>query len=283
MILHHCPQKGIAWGVSQYSLHGCNRLRIDGGITGVLQTTGIRIDPITLVASTVNADFGSLYVDTTGRTPVVTSSEIRIRGLSGKLVSRGNLISRLTTTAWGITGVIDVKGDIGTLFSQTGQILSKPAGGLFIEGPLTGTVLVLGQILGDLQFNRGLLGGHLTALGGIPGSLLINGGLNSNSSVISGGAIGSTVLGTQFTVNGNNLGILAAKGAMNFAKGAPKGRVFNNASGSNAAAIDDIFTVNGQAVAFDFNPLDLGDLYSILADLAVLRVDSNGKLVGPAK
>ena len=258
-------------------------LRIGGGIMGVVQTTGIRIDPITMIASTVSADFGSLYVDTSGKTPVVTSTEVRARGLAGKLVSRGNLISRVTTTSAGITGAIDVQGNLGTLFSSAGQLLAKPAGGLFIEGPLTGNVVVLGQILGGMEFNRGLIGGHITALGGIPGSLLIKGIVDSHSAIVSGGSIGSTALGTQFSVDANNFGILAAKGSMNFVKGQPKGSVFSNASGPDASAIDDIFTVNGQRVVFDLNPLDLGDLYSILADLAALRVDSNGRLAGPAR
>jgi hypothetical protein len=70
---------------------------------------------------------------------------------------------------------------------------------------------------------------------------------------------------------------------MNFAKGAPGGNVFNNASGANAAAIDAIFTDYGQRLAFDLNPLDLGGLDLILTDLAALYVDGNGNLAGPKK
>jgi hypothetical protein len=256
-------------------------LRIGGGITGVVQTTGLRIDPITLLTSTVNADFGRIYVDTSGRTPILTSTEIRTRGLSGKLVSRGNLISGVLTSGGVFTGEIDVQGDFGALLSPSGSLLAKSVGGLFIDGPLKGNIVVLGQILGGMQLNYGLTGGHIAALGGIAGSLLIKGGLDTSSAIVSGGTIGSTSLGTQFNVKGDNLGILAAMGAMNFASGPPKGAVINNATGLSAAAIDAIFTENGLRLNLDFNALDFGGLYSILTDLAALRVDAAGRLIGP--
>jgi hypothetical protein len=256
-------------------------LRIGGGITGVVQTTGIRIDPITLLESSVSADFGQIYVDTSRGTPFVTSTEIRTRGLSGKLVSRGNLISGVFTSGGLFTGDIDVQGDFGAVSLPSGKILPKPVGGLFINGPLRSTVVVLGQILGGMQLNYGLSGGHIAALGGIPGSLLIKGGVDAGSTIVSGGTIGSTALGTQFTFKGDNLGILAARGSMNFAAGPPKGVVIGNATGLNAAAIDAIFTENGLRLNLDLTSLDLEGLYSILTDLAALRVDAAGKLVGP--
>jgi hypothetical protein len=153
-------------------------------------------------------------------------------------------------------------------------------GGLIINGPLKGNVVVLGQILGGMQLDFGL-NGHIAALGGIPGSLLIKGTVTVSSAIVSGGTIGSAALGTQFNVKGDNLGILAAQGAMNFAGRLPKGAVFSNATGPSAAAIDAIFTENGLRINFDGTPLDLAGIYSILTDLAALRVDSAGRLIGP--
>jgi hypothetical protein len=196
-------------------------------------------------------------------------------------VSRGNLISGVLTSGGVFTGEIDVQGDFGALLSPSGSLLAKSVGGLFIDGPLKGNIVVLGQILGGMQLNYGLTGGHIAALGGIAGSLLIKGGLDTSSAIVSGGTIGSTSLGTQFNVKGDNLGILAAMGAMNFASGPPKGAVINNATGLSAAAIDAIFTENGLRLNLDFNALDFGGLYSILTDLAALRVDAAGRLIGP--
>ncbi|HET9131213.1 MAG TPA: hypothetical protein VFO86_09710, partial [Terriglobia bacterium] len=256
-------------------------LRIGGGITGVVQTTGIRIDPITQLASTVDADFGRVYVTVSHGTPVVTSTEVTTRGLSGRLVSRGNLISSVSTAGGRFTGDIDVQGDFGTLTLPSGGLLNRPAGGLFISGPLSGNIVVLGQIIGALQLNSGIFGGHITALGGIPGSLLLGRGLDSNSAIVSGGAIGSTALGTQFNFSGDNRGIIAALGTVNFGARQPGGTVISNAAGLNAAAINAIFTENGQRLNFDLSPLDLGGIYSILTDLIALRLDANNNLVGP--
>jgi len=260
-------------------------LTTPGPITGLVQTTGQRTDPITGVVSTVSADLGELYVNTSGKTSVVTSTTVQTGGLSGKLISRGDLISQVTLNLGPLTGVLAAQGNLGKIFTPTPT--SGPAtrlGGVLINNPFSGELVVLGQILGDMRFNGGLKGGRIAAKGkgGIVGNLTINGGLDANSAVVSGGEIGDTTLGTQFTFNGNNKGILAAKGPMNFAKGSPGGYVFNPATGPNAAAIDAIFTTNnGSALGFDLSGLDLGGLNLILTDLAALQVDSAGKLTGP--
>ena len=56
--------------------------------------------------------------------------------------------------------------------------------------------------------------------------------------------------------------------------------MITNATGTDAA-IDALFTNNGQALAFDLFGLDLGGLNLILADLLALSVNGNGKLTGP--
>jgi hypothetical protein len=258
----------------------------------VVQTTGQRTDPITCIVSAVSADFGRLYVDTSCHSdddcgpdgdPVVTSTRVETGGITGELISRGDLISEIVADRGKrFTGVIAVQGNFGKIFTPTGQTVPMRLGGLYCDVPFSGDLVVLGQVLADMQFNRGLKGGRIAAKGGIVGNLLINGGLDSGSAVVSGGEIGDPTLGTQFIVNGRNKGILAAKGTMNFGETPPRGEVFNNASGVNAAAIDAIFTNNGHPLSFDLTDnLDLGGLALILAKLSSLHVGSDGNLTGP--
>jgi hypothetical protein len=255
-----------------------------GPITGLVQTTGQRTDPITSVVTTVAADLGRLYVNTSGAAPVVTSTTVTANGLSGELVSRGDLISQITLNSGPLSGVIAAQGNLGKVFTPS----SGPAtrlGGVLVSPTsvsFSGDVVVLGLIDGDMRFNGGLRSGRIAAKGGIVGNLTINGGLDSSSSVVSGGEIGDTTWGTQFTFGGTNAGILAAEGTMHFARSSPGGEVFNNAIGANKAAIDAIFTNYGQSLEFDLTPsgLDLGGLNLILPDLAALYVNSNGNLAG---
>jgi hypothetical protein len=87
--------------------------------------------------------------------------------------------------------------------------------------------------------------------------------------------IGDAASGTQLS-SGAIKGILAAKGDINFGGtgGTGSAKIFENAAGANAAAIDAIFTDGGLA-------LDIpDDLDLILADLAALKV-TGGVLSGP--
>jgi hypothetical protein len=251
-----------------------------GPIALLVQTTGLRTDPITGAVSVVPADLGRLYVDTSGTAPVVTATVIQTGGISGQLVSRGDLISRICANGSSLTGVLAAQGNLGKTFvSSSGQ--STRLGGILTDGPFSGSLLVLGTIIGDMQFNGGLKsGGRIAAKAGIVGNLLINCGLDATAAVVSGGEIGDPGLGTQFTVNGDNKGNLASKGAMNFGKGAPTGAVFNNVgtTGANAAAIDGIFTENGSALSFDVGFLDLAGLGLMLKHLNALHVGSDGNL-----
>ncbi|HMF19134.1 MAG TPA: hypothetical protein VKE98_18130, partial [Gemmataceae bacterium] len=248
-----------------------------GPITGLVQTTGQRTDPITSVVTTVPADLGRLYVNTSGKSPVVACSTVQASGLSGKLVSRGDLISQVTLTGTVLTGVIAAQGNVGKIFTPS----SGPAtrlGGVLVSNPFDGEVVTLGTIYADMRFNGGLKSGRIAAKGGIVGNLTTN-GIAANGAVVSGGKIGDTSWGTQFTVNGTNKGVIAAEGPIRFGGSAPGGNVFSSATSSNAAAIDAIFASNGQALSsFDVSGLDLANLNLILADLANLHVDSSGKL-----
>jgi hypothetical protein len=170
-----------------------------------------------------------------------------------------------------LTGDIAAQGNLGKIFTPTPS--SGPAtrlGGVLVSNPFDGELVTLGTIYADMRFNGGLKSGRIAAKGGIVGNLLLN-GIAANGAVVSDGEIGDTTWGTQFTVNGTNKGIIAAKGPILFHSGTPGGNVF---TGSNAAAIDAVFTNS-----LDLSGLDLGGLDLMLAHLLSLHVDITGKLM----
>jgi hypothetical protein len=248
-----------------------------GPITGLVQTTGQRTDPITSVVTTgVPADLGRLYVNTSGKSPVVTCSTVQVGGFSGKLVSRGDLISQVTLTGTVLTGVIAAQGNVGKIFTPSPSSFGPATrlGGVVVSNPFDGELVTLGTIYADMRFNGGLKAGRIAAKVGIVGNVTLN-GIAANGAVVSGGEIGDTTWGTTFTVNGTNKGLIAAKGPVRFpTNGVPGGNVFTNAIGINAGAIDAVFTNS-----LDLSGLDLGGLELMRAHLLSLHVDiSSGNL-----
>jgi hypothetical protein len=256
-----------------------------GSINKIVQTTGLRTDPITGAVSSITPDLGRLYVDTSGKLPVVAATVIQpgAIGTAGEMISRGDLISLINTNGGNFDGLAAAQGNLGKTFtSSSGQ--STRLGGILSNGRFSGSIVVLGYIIGDMRFNGGpSFTGRIAAKGGIVGNLLIGGGIDTTAAIVSGGEIGDPTLGTKFTFNGSNKGILAAKGAMSFGGAIPGGSVFNNVgnSGPNASAIDAIFTDHGSPLSFDVGPLDLSGLGLILTDLHVLKVGPGGTLTGP--
>src|SRR5262249_46848441 len=84
----------------------------NGPIFGTVQTTGQRTDPITRVVTIGLADFGRALKDPTGKITGVTTINTG-GGITGQLVSRGNLISQVTGKA--IIGTVAAQGDIGVI------------------------------------------------------------------------------------------------------------------------------------------------------------------------
>jgi hypothetical protein len=252
----------------------------NGQITGTIQTTGLRTDPITSVVTSVPADLGNVYMVPSGRSWVVTSTVIQSNGgLPGRIISRGNLISAITANG-GISGTIAAQGNLGTYATVAG--VTTRQGGVLSNGTFSGELIVLGDAIGDVTLHGGLQGGDVAVKGSIVGNMLVDGGLDRSSAIVAGGAIGSATNGTALTVHGHNAGIIAAKAAIRFAGGSPGGWVFNNAAGtSSAAAIDALFTNGGQPLAFDVNSGDLQGLNLILQDLLRLQVAGNATLTGP--
>jgi hypothetical protein len=256
-------------------------LTTPGPIAATVQTTGLRTDPITGAVSGVSADIGRAYLapGPKGGPPVVTATVVQSGGLTGRLISRGNLISQVDTGA--ISGLIAAQGDIGAITTISG--VTGRVGGIVANGPTSGEIFALGRILGDVALHGDLKGARIAARGDILGNVTIDGDLDSASALVSGGEIGDPAgLGTALKVGGLH-GIIAAKGPITFAPHTPStGPVFANATGLNAAAIDAIFTDCGLALGFDSAPgaLDLAGLALILKDLGLLTVGTNGTLTG---
>jgi hypothetical protein len=252
---------------------------VQGPITGTIQTTGLRTDPITSVVRPVSADLGNVYVASSSHGPYLTVTTIQTStGGTGRIISRDKLLSQVQLSG-GFSGLVAAQGDIGTIVGST------RLGGILIGGTLSGQIVTLGKAYGDLVVSGGSQGGRIAAQGGFLGNVTINGSLDAASVIISGGELGDVSLGTYLTVNGTNYGIIAAEGPTNLGKPistGPGGFYQANIGPGNPskAAIDAVFTKNGQSLAFDLAGLDLGGLAVILADLEALKV-SNGQLTGP--
>ena len=279
-----------------------------GPIFGTIQTTGVRTDPVSGLTSQVPADLGRVYVvPPAGRSKQAYVTTTTIEGqlpdsFTGRIVSRGNLISFVRSDG-GASGLIAVQGDFGAVTTLLGT--PTRVGGLLVnsigpdQGGFSGQLVVLGNDYGDLTFHGGLTGGRIAVLGtggarsGILGNVVIDRGLyrtgsiGAGSAIVSGGEIGDAFRGTSLTVEDGNRGIIAAIGAINFGNGPLGGFVFNDVGAApgnpNAAAIDAIFTDNGQTLSLDVPGQPLGGLELILEELAALAVGSDGNLTDPKR
>jgi len=179
-------------------------------------------------------------------------------------------------------------------------------GGIRVNGGMDGQIVALGNVFGDLTLKGGVTG-RIAVEGqavrglelypgrfGILGNVAISGQIGSTAAIVSAGIIGdngntgNSALGTHLT-SGNDSGILAAEGNINFGKTGSlntKG-LFVNAMGLNKQAIDAIFTATPQgqtvpiALLFDTVVNGQTGLNLILADLAALAVNTKGNLAGP--
>ena len=248
----------------------------NGAITGTIQTTGIRTDPITCATSIVGADLGNMYVATSNKGPFVTVTTIDTNGdVIGQIISRGNLLSQVEVHK--ISGVVAAQKNIGTIVGST------RLGGIDADGGMSGEILTLGNVYGDLVINGGLESGRIAAQGSILGNVTINGTLDAGSALVSGGSIGSTAYGTTLNVS-NIYGIVAAVGSINAGKiGSTSTAVYYQANDTtDAAVIDAIFSQGVAALSpmdiFDqTTPEDLLNLAQMLANLSDVTVQ-NGKL-----
>jgi hypothetical protein len=254
-----------------------------GGISGTVQTTGLRTDPITGVVAAIAADFGRALTDGNGNIVGVTTVQSTGAGLGGQLISRANFKSQIIANG-GISAVVAGQGDFGVgVVAATGHLTRF--GSVQSNGPLSGDFVFLGNIFADFAVvHGGLKGGRIAAQGqpvaglsstrtGILGNLTFSGDLDGSSAIVSGGMIGDPAGGTGLSTS-NVQGILAADETITVLSGnLKKAAVFQNATGLNSAAIASIFVPT-----FDQSGLDLKNLNTvILPNLNNLHV-SNGSL-----
>ncbi len=212
---------------------------LSGPIAGTITTTGTRYDPVTGAASSVNSDIGRIYSGP-GGTKLDTQVLAGPGGLTGRIVDAGKLISQVTSVG-PIRGLIAAAGDIGVAVSGPGGTTTR-FGGITSQGLVSGQVLTMGNVVGDLTFQGGLAGGQVEAAGSILGNVKLVGGFTSASSIVAGGTIGNASTGTGLTLTpGNAQGLVAAKGAVRFATATHPTVYYQNQAGPNASAIDALF------------------------------------------
>jgi hypothetical protein len=256
----------------------------NGAITGTIQTTGVRIDPLTGAQTDVNGDIGEFTFGKTGAINGVTFISAKL-GISGQIISRGNLISAIK--AKGFSGLIAAQGDIGAMVNAPVPAAeTQPAsplarfGGISISGNDSGEIVALGNVFGDLKIT-GTLSGRIAVRGqavagldsgrdGILGNLQV-GKFAGTGAIISGGLIADAEGGTSFTSSAIKSGFLAADGDINFAKGVKvtTGSVFADSQGTaDGAVMDAIFTAGSSPLQFDTG--------GTLTGLALIQADVKG-------
>ena len=112
--------------------------------TTIIQTTGLRSDPITSAITQVAADLGRVYVTTINGNTTVTTTTIQANGsgFAGQIYCGGNLISQIVSNG-SATGVLVIDpvawepgaGNLGTTFTYpSGRVVAL--GGFISNGPM---------------------------------------------------------------------------------------------------------------------------------------------------
>jgi hypothetical protein len=201
---------------------------------------------------------------------------------NGQIATGGSIDSAMTFNGGAGPGAsIAAVGNIGA-FSTSGTTTTR-IGGLVVNGHFQGELVALGDLIGDVTITNGLQSGQIgvkgsSISGGILGNLTIKGGIDAGSTIASGGVIGSPSSKTTLTVTGGISGIVAAKGAINFSSGPPRGSttIFNNTATTDpisAAAIDAVFST-GQSVF----PTNLSQVLAQLTRLRIITVKGKNEL-----
>ena len=185
------------------------------------------------------------------------------------------------TLIGGFSGLIASQGDLGETFG------SNRIGGVTVYGPVSGTIVTLGKLDGDVRIFGGLAGtASIVAAQDIVGDVTIYGGISAGSSIVSGGSIGSSTFGTRISVQGTVDGLIASAGALKFEGGSSgSSHLFADSAGTpNQAAIDAVLSGgdlgSGPIRIFDMIPdrLDRGRLDDLLEVLARLHIGKDGRL-----
>jgi hypothetical protein len=249
------------------------------GIYGTIQTT--------------SGDIGQTILGTgnqiTGVTTITSAG-----ALTGKIISRGNLVSTVQATS-SFSGVIAAQGSIGAIQTSNGNaVLTGNAlarfGGITITGADSGQIIALGNVFGNVTISGSMTGriaveglavaglsaarigilGNVTATNNTVGSAIISGGLIGDSAGGTSGSFGNSVSAKVF---------LAADGAINLTSTTiAANNELQSVTGANLSALNAIFTNNSSALLFDTGGT-LQGLVLIETDLANIQ-DNSGTLSG---
>jgi hypothetical protein len=256
-----------------------------GPLAGTVQTTGLRTDPKTGLQQVVPADFGQVIYNTSG-TPTGVTTVSGHGAISGQVISRGKLISQVTTDG-NLSGLVASAGDIGVAVPSGASTVRF--GGVSVTGTTSGQIVTLGNIVGNVTTTN-LTGGRIAAQGAIMGNVTVSASASATSAIVAEGEIGDSTFGTSLTLT-NASGLIAAGGAIRFGTtGAPAAATIFNNVGSAAnpdpnapldlLAIDAVFSdASGHPLtSFDVTGLDLAALTGrLLPNLAKLRATTNAK------
>jgi hypothetical protein len=220
----------------------------------------------------------TISTDANGRPPAVYGS-----GLTGRVLSRGNLVSKVTANG-GITGVVMAQGDLGVFSTLLSTTAPTRVGGVATDSSsTTGSIVALGRIVGDINLLGGLNGsGRVAAAGSILGNVTIN-RMGVGTAVVSGGTIGDAALGTSISFTSNQ-GIIAAVGAVRNRFNTPTAPGYFVENAGTAADPNDATVLRSLYLAPDGSKVvgldavvagDLGGVLTVLSNLNRLKVVSN--------
>ncbi len=198
--------------------------------SSTIETTGIRIDPITMTTSETPADIGRVYVESTchGNVLTTTTIEANASGLAGQIICGGSLISQVVAN--GITGEITVdpvswepgSGNLGATFAYPAPSnVVLHLGGVVSYGSISGPTIGSNcQANGVVNVNGLVQGGSITTYGSVLGNIIVYGSMNGptiEAGGYNGGAldINGTVQGGFITTYGSVLGNITICGQVN--------------------------------------------------------------------
>jgi hypothetical protein len=251
-------------------------LEFDGGFTGTITAGGDIGSPTLAIpilfngkSNVVMATQGNLYSPVTfgddfngqitvGKNIGAVAGSSTVGGMVfkgddyGQVVALGSIIAPMTLNGDFEPGAyIATQGNLGA-FLPGG---TTRVGGAVFNDDFDGQLLVLGDMIGDVTVQDGMNSGSQIGVkgssssGGILGNLTVN-GMASTAAIVSDAMIGSTTLKTTLTITGKGVGIIAAKGAINFSSTPKSGYIFgSNFPKQSPAVIDFVFNDGGKGLS----------------------------------
>ena len=261
---------------------------ITGPISGIIQTTGMYTDPITMVESYITPVFGQVITtpgNISSEPPTYTVTTVQATAITGEIISRGDLISQVISDS-DITGAIAAQGNIGIV------VAGHRLGGVVANGNISGNILTLEDILGDIDIG-GDLSGRIAAHEEILSDINIGGIITASGAIFSQGRIGVPSPNTNNLPPATGLNVSAVDGIV-----AAEGDITNIRVGTTDIShalyyqqdipscsitgdtLDGIFTDEGEVLTFGTSCTDLSGLDLMLQNKDNVTTDGQGNLTG---